>query len=247
MRQGMQQGMGQGMRQGVARESVFYRQPHPAIGQRQAGPPQQIIRADLLVLVLIVLVCAAGIAAFSMSRHLLFPTKAEPREPIMHDLHFRGQTLRVAEHWLAVNDGIPGRLSLRIPLADIIGDVAAPKAQIIVALTAPDQAVAPADRPRLIYARFLSGDASTFGGNLVLRSFRDDTPYAGEVLLLAPPEGRSFAARCGRHDGGPVAPSCSAELRRNGLDVQLQMAKVDVRHWERIVLWLNTHLLTPHD
>jgi len=231
----------------MARESVFYRQPHPAIGQRQAGPPQKLIRADLLVLVLIVLVCAAGIAAFSMSRHLLLPTKSEPQEPIMHDLRFAGQSLRVAEHWLAISDGVPGRLSLRIPLADIIGDAAAPEAQLIVALAAPDRAVAPADRPRLIYARFLSSDASTFGGNLVRRSFRDDTPYAGEVLLLAPPEGRNFAARCAQRGDGPVAPTCSAELRRNGLDIQLQMAEADVRHWERIVLWLNTDLLAPHE
>lgn len=231
----------------MARESVFYRQPHPAIGQRRAGLPQKLIRADLMVLALIVLVCAAGIAAFSMSRHLLLPSQAEPQEPVLHDLRFGGQALRVAEHWLAISDGVPGRLSLRIPLADIIGEAAAPDAQLIVALAAPDRAVAPADRPRLIYARFLSSDASTFGGNLVRRSFRADTPYEGEVLLLAPPEGRSFAARCGKRGDGPVAPSCSAELRRNGLDIQLQMAKQDVRHWERIVLWLSTDLLAPHD
>jgi len=206
-----------------------------------------MIRADALVLALIFLVCAASIAAFGMSRHLVLPPEAEPQEPVIHDLRFAGQPLRVAEHWLAVSDGVPGRLSLRVPLSDIVGDAVEPDAQLIVALSAPDRAVTPADRPRLIYARFLSSDASTFGGNLVRRSFRADTPYEGEVLLLAPPEGRSFAARCGKREDGPVAPSCSTELRRNGLDIQLQMAKQDVRHWERIVTWISTDLLAPHE
>lgn len=230
---------------GMARESVFYRQPHPAIGHRRPDPPARMMRADALVLILIALVCAAGIAAFSMSRHLVLPAEPEAGPPVMHDLRFGGQTLRVAEHWLAISDGVPGRLSLRVPLSDIVGDAAEPDAQLIVALAAPDRAVAPADRPRLIYARFLSSDASTFGGNLVRRSFRADTPYEGEVLLLAPPEGRSFAARCGKRGDGPITPSCSAELRRNGIDIQLQMAKRDVRYWERIVLWLSTDLLAP--
>ncbi|MCC5979999.1 MAG: hypothetical protein JJU21_18220 [Salinarimonas sp.] len=231
----------------MARDSALQKQPHPAFGQYRSSTQQRRIGVDALVLILIVLVCVTCIAAFVMSRHLVMPAREEAQEPVIHDLRFGGQSLRVAEHWLAVRDGIPGRLSLRIPLSDIVGEAASPDAQLIVALAAPDRAVAPADRPRLIYARFLSSDASTFGGNLVRRSFRTDTPYEGEVLLLAPPEGRSFAARCGKRNDGPVAPSCSAELRRNGLDIQLQMAKTDVRHWERIVMWLTTDLLAPRD
>lgn len=218
-----------------------------AVTSRHKTQPTKEFRADWLMLALIMIVFVVCAGAFAMSRHLVLPPRDDVQEPIIHDLRYNGQALRVAEHWLAARDGIPGRLSLRIPLSDIIGDVAEPEAHVIVALTAPDPTVTPADRPRLIYARFLSSDASTFGGNLVRRSFRADTPYEGEVLLLAPPEGRSFAARCGKRGDGPVAPSCSAELRRNGLDIQLQMAKQDVRHWERIVLWLSTDLLAPHD
>ena len=231
----------------MARESIFDEQPYPAFGNRHTTPKTRMMRADGLVLALIILVCAAGIAAITMSRHLFLPAESAIQEAVIHDLRFAGQRLRVAEHWLAVQSGLPGRLSLRIPLSDIVGDTAEPDAQLIVALGTPDRAVAPADRPRLIYARFLSSDASTFGGNLVRRSFRADTPYEGEVLLLAPPEGRSFAARCSKRVDGPVAPSCSTELRRNGLDIQLQMAKRDVRHWERIVTWISTDLLAPHE
>ncbi len=218
-----------------------------SIAARRTVSQTKPMPADWLMLALIVIVLAVCAAGFTMSRHLIMPPQEEAREPVIHDLRFGGQSLRVAEHWLAVRDSIPGRLSLRIPLSDIVGEAASPDAQLIVALSAPDPTVAPADRPRLIYARFLSGDASTFGGNLVRRSFRADTPYEGEVLLLAPPEGRSFAARCGIADDGPVAPSCSAELRRNGLDIQLQMAQSDVRYWEQIVTWLTTDLLAPRD
>ena len=72
------------------------------------------------------------------------------------------------------------------------------------------------------------------------RRFRQNSPYAGEVLVFSPPDGRRILARCEDEmpadtvrpetAGGKswlpaaIAPQCIAEFRRHGLDIQLRFA-----------------------
>ena len=79
------------------------------------------------------------------------------------------------------------------------------------------------------------------------RRFHADSPYSGEVLLIAPPEGRHFSARCDRSGAKPIEPSCFAQIRRAGFDIEIQFSKRDIVHWERIMAWIAGVLIMPAD
>ena len=137
------------------------------------------------------------------SRGMLFPARDEiQQEVVTHHLQFAGRSLRVRETWLVARSHAPGepRLSLRVPLEDILPDRTRHSDAVTIALTPEDASLHPADLPRMLYARFLASEAKAVPGNLVRRPFHADSPYAGEVLLIAPPEGRHFSAtlRSGR-------------------------------------------------
>jgi hypothetical protein len=103
-----------------------------------------------------------------------------------------------------------------------------------VSLAAADDSPHPETRVQSLYARFLDSQVVSGPGELLTRRFRADSPYAGEVLVFSPPDGKRLAARC---EGEPVAavpaeparasrprlpPLCIAEFRRHGLDIQLR-------------------------
>jgi hypothetical protein len=184
------------------------------------------------------------------SRGMLFPETAETEEEVVtHHLQFAGRNLRVRETWLVARSHAPGepRLSLRVPLKDILPDQITRGDAVTVALSPEDASLPPADLPRMLYARFLSSEATAVSGNLVRRPFHTNSPYAGEVLLIAPPEGRHFSARCDQSDISPIEPSCFAQIRRAGLDIEIQITKRDIVHWERIAAWIAGVLIMPGD
>jgi hypothetical protein len=72
-------------------------------------------------------------------------------------------------------------------------------------------------------------------GGLIRREFRSGTPYAGEDLLLSPPDGRAFAARCYKAAvAAKMKAACIAEFRANELDVQIRFAPGALPHWEAL-------------
>lgn len=201
----------------------------------------------LLILFGLIGICAALVLT---SRGMLFPQKEQTeQEVVTHHLQFAGRNLRVRETWLVARGHAPGelRLSLRVPLEDILSGVTGQADAITIALSPERGSLSPADLPRMLYARFLASDATTVAGNLVRRRFHADSPYSGEVLLIAPPEGRHFSARCDRSGAKPIEPSCFAQIRRAGLDIEIQFSKGDIVHWERIMAWIAGVLIMPAD
>lgn len=201
----------------------------------------------LLILFGLIGICAALVLT---SRGMLFPAKDQTEQEIVtHHLQFAGRGLRVRETWLVARSHMPGepRLSLRVPLEDILPARAHHGDALTIALSPEDASLPPADLPRMLYARFLASEATAVAGNLVRRPFHAGSPYAGEVLLIAPPEGRHFSARCDKADATPMPPSCFAQIRRSGLDIEIQIAKRDIVHWERIAAWIAGVLITPGD
>jgi hypothetical protein len=97
----------------------------------------------------------------------------------------------------------------------------APRAgQLLVSIGAADQSPDPSVRPALLYGRFLEPTVWTYPGDLLARRFRADSPYAGEELVILPPDGKLFAARCPIVDDGP-GNRCVVAWRRRGLDIVL--------------------------
>ncbi|GGH25864.1 hypothetical protein GCM10007036_33260 [Alsobacter metallidurans] len=116
----------------------------------------------------------------------------------------------------------------KAPLA--LGDV------LLVTILQADDGPDAGTRAAELYGRYLESAVEEGPGGLISRRFRAKSPYAGEQLLLAPPDGRRFAARCdveGRAADG-LPDVCIAEFRRDGLDIQMRMESRLLEHWEAI-------------
>jgi hypothetical protein len=107
---------------------------------------------------------------------------------------------------------------------------------VFVTVSQADEAVDPADRPALLYSRFLEGDATSGPGGLVMRKFESGSPYELETLYLAPPDGRVFFARCPlqRNAEDALLDLCLSVFRTKSLDVELRFAPALLEHWETL-------------
>lgn len=187
------------------------------------------------------------VAAAAMSGGI-WMTGRDPAPEALRILHLKGQPLAIPSSWLRdprIADGAHlERLDLVVPLADmpaVDGEVPAvpPRptgAVLLVALTPADAAPDPAERPRLLYSRFVTGDVWTNPGGLIMRRFQDASPYLGEDLYVAPPDGRTFAARCPRPDApsAGLAALCLWELRQGGIDVAVSFEPGHLTRWDEI-------------
>ena len=92
----------------------------------------------------------------------------------------------------------------------------------------------PADRPQDLYGRFLEPDAWENPGGLLLRRFAKGSPYEDEELFIAPPDGKSFAARCRKPDTvrESIGEACLWRFRLNGADLQLRFSPVLLPQWQ---------------
>jgi hypothetical protein len=112
------------------------------------------------------------------------------------------------------------------------------RAQIFIALTpatkfdgpkTEGKAAAPAER----FAPYLAAEAQVADGGLLRRRFEDSSPYAGEDLYLAPPDGEEFYARCLRPripaDGLP--DTCLGEFHVEGILAQIRFDPVWLGEW----------------
>lgn len=117
-------------------------------------------------------------------------------------------------------------------LADPSPQPGASEQLIFVTLTPADAVLAPSERPANLYARFVSASALPSDGGLIRREFRDGTPFEGETLFVAPPDGRAFSARCAlAAEGDRAGANCLAEFRLGQVDVQMKFPTPLLAHW----------------
>lgn len=208
---------------------------HPAIRYRSIGLPAGLFAASLV---------AALTALALWSRTLIAVEAATPPQSV--EVAIAERRIAVPRTWIvAVPRGAsPERLALHAPLGAFLGrDDIHPDLAIGLSIARADDALPPSDRPVMLYGRFLVSGARTTADGLVERSFAPGTPYEGETLHLAPPQGRSFSARCLEPKGGAqVMLPCLAEIRRAGLDAQVRLPREALGHWTRIVAEVDTLL-----
>ena len=95
--------------------------------------------------------------------------------------------------------------------------------------------LAPEQRVAKLYLRFLDDKELPSPTGLTARSFKDDSPFAGDTLFYAPPEGADFAARCPNVKPDAAAPAtCAAAFRVDGLDVAVRFPAPLIGAWSAI-------------
>lgn len=112
------------------------------------------------------------------------------------------------------------------------------RAQIFIALTpAPKlESGAAGASPAERYGPYLGAEALVADGGLLRRRFEDNSPFAGEDLYMAPPDGEEFAALCQRPkipaDGLP--DTCLAEFRVENILAQIRFDPVWLGQWSAL-------------
>jgi hypothetical protein len=84
----------------------------------------------------------------------------------------------------------------------------------------------------VLYARFVAAEARSAPGGLIRRRFRDGTPFEGEDLVVAAPDGRAFWARCATSGSRNEGASCLTEMRFGDTDVQGRFSPALLPRWE---------------
>jgi len=148
--------------------------------------------------------------------------------------------LAVPSSWLrsAGTAGPVERLDLIVPLPALVDASAQEDGTVFVTLSRPNGSMDPADRTALLYARFLSAEATpSVADGLIRREFRSGTPYVGEFAALGSGWPRLFGALLqgshrGKDEGGlrggvpRERPRCSDPFRPGGSAV---LASADAR------------------
>lgn len=199
-------------------------------------------RSPALPAAFLVLAIAAGMAALALWSRTLLAREDAPESRTV-EVSLADRSLLVPRAWVIGSEAVsrPGRpvarLALEAPLREVLDlDTIAPDLVIGLTLLPADDAPPPSERPSLLYNRFLEGGVETSADGLIRRAFVPGSPYEGEILLLAPPRGRAFAARCLNGDAAiGVRLPCLAEIRRAGLDVQVRLPRSALVHWPRVV------------
>ena len=106
---------------------------------------------------------------------------------------------------------------------------------VFIEIRPADSDLDPAERPAKLYARFLEPERSSHPGGLVAAAFQAGSPFEGEALYFVAPEGRVFAARCGRPDGAQKTPrACAYDFRTGDIDVELRFSPALLADWEKL-------------
>jgi hypothetical protein len=114
--------------------------------------------------------------------------------------------------------------------ADTVEEKAQPIDRIFVSIAAHHDSLAPDARLRTIYPRYLERASTPLDDGLMLRAFRDGTPFGGEDLFLA--TAPAFNARCTRDAATPGM--CLAESRIDGADLTFRFPRSWLSRWRDV-------------
>lgn len=122
---------------------------------------------------------------------------------------------------------------LTLPL---IAPVGAGPSLVFLSIGRAERKVDPAEAVPTLYARFLDPEIAETEAGLLKRSFQEGSPYEGEDLYFAAPEGRAFAARCAKPTTPPdgLPETCIAAFREGGADIDLRFTTALLPHWEKL-------------
>lgn len=108
-----------------------------------------------------------------------------------------------------------------------------PPEHVSVVLTPSDDRLGSIDMFGKVYARFLSGETTASPAGLMLRRFREKTPYEDRELYLGVGTGKTFVALCPLPEAHDKEP-CTTTFRFSGMDMELRFAPARLSQWRKI-------------
>jgi hypothetical protein len=114
--------------------------------------------------------------------------------------------------------------------ADTIERGPVPIDRIFLSIVAHGDALAPDQRARTIYPRYLEKTALPAQDGLQTRPFREGSPYAGEDLFSG--DGPQLVARCTRD--GATAGMCLSERRSGNADLTFRFPRAWLDDWREV-------------
>jgi hypothetical protein len=102
--------------------------------------------------------------------------------------------------------------------------------RLFVTITAHGGSLAPEQRVRTIYPRYLDPVALPTESGLLHRSFRDNSPYDGEDFFYA--DQPSLSARCTRDQTTPGM--CVSERRQGAADIAFRFPRAWLAQWQEL-------------
>jgi hypothetical protein len=196
-------------------------------------------RADTIIvglLAFVVTICIglAWLAADNIKQ------KSNPA-PFTATFQIGQKAITVPGEWLRetmpTKGGVVVSLDLLVSFDEfVLGQAAMPQSsKIFISVSSADQSLDPAERVRLLYARFLTHEVKSTENGLIRRAFKTGTAFENEELVFAAPDGKAFAARCmAAQASGFLRDTCLSEMRVNGLDVQFRFDPKLLNDWEAL-------------
>uniref|UniRef100_Q07P79 Uncharacterized protein n=1 Tax=Rhodopseudomonas palustris (strain BisA53) TaxID=316055 RepID=Q07P79_RHOP5 len=150
-----------------------------------------------------------------------------PQERV--DLHFNYPSLQAPEK--------PKHVTI-----DTVEQIGQPIDRIFLSIAEHNDALAPDQRLRTIYPRYLDSRVIPAADGLTQRAFRDGTPYGNEDLFTASdPE---LAARCSRDAATPGM--CLSERRIDGADLTFRFPRQWLTQWREVAVAMDRLTLQLH-
>ncbi len=192
---------------------------------------------------------AIGVAALSIVAYLLWPTwdVEKPSDPSHLPMLIGNTPFNVPTNAIRVklqkHTGPQERVDLNFIYPSLEAPVARPHVsaaavedsapgidRIFLSIAAHHDALAPDERTRTIYPRYLDSNPARVSDGLSTRPFRDDTSYASEDLIYAgkPP----LIARCTRDASTPGM--CLSERRIEGADLTFRFPRSWLAQWRDV-------------
>src|SRR5947209_3986039 len=106
--------------------------------------------------------------------------------------------------------------------------------RLFMSIAPPSMALAPAERVKSIYPRYLADTQFDGPDGLKVISFRDGTPYQGEDLFFDPATQPGFVTRCSRPGAAGTPGMCLYERRIEGADITLRFPSDWLTGWRAV-------------
>ena len=213
---------------------------HPARGSRERSRPHLIPMA---------VGCTLAAGAIALVGYLLWPTwgpeasSAPARLPVSIGATIFNVPTAAIRMKIQRHTGAQERVDLSFLFpsleppdahkhvgADAVEQTVQAIDRIFLSIAAHHDTLAPETRVRTIYPRYLQQQSTPGQDGLMMRAFRDGTPYSNEDLFLA--RMPNLVARCSRDAATPGM--CLSERRIDGADLTFRFPRSWLAQWREV-------------